>query len=689
VPTTTFQLSLLGRFELAGPNGPIDLTSKKLGALLAFLACTAAQAHSRDKLMTLLWGSHFEAQARQNLRQALTRLRRVLGDDAIISTGESVSLQPSAIASDVARFEELLSDGGRDALSDAIGLYRGSLLAETEIPEEAWTEWLVTQRQRLEGLALDAMVKLASEEFDLGNFEEALKTAQRATSVSQLREDAHRIVMRTLAATGRRADALKHYGQLAALLKSELNVEPDESTQKIARELRQSTGQGRQLLSNSASTHYTKSDDVFIAYQVTGRGPVDLLLAPGFISHLDHAYEDPQYARWLNDLSSFSRLIRFDKRGTGLSDRGVGIPHLEERTDDIRAVLDAVNSEKAVLMGVSEGGPMAILFAATFPERVAALVLYGCYAYAPTDVPFLTDPYSAEFEQLVTEAWGTGKLLADFAPDAATDTKFRAWWAQYERLSASPSGVINLRRMNAEVDVRHLLPTVRVPTLVLHKEEDCNVLFQAGQRLAAHIPGTTFVRLPGKDHSSWVGEGAPRSAIEIQKFLQGIDQKRDVDAVLVTVLAVNMGGSTPQPVTTKDAFNRPQLINDFRARVRRFRGKQFNAADGCLLWTFDGPARAIRCAHEIVRASATAGVSVKAGLHTGEVQQSEQDVRGIPVQMARDVCEMAGPGQVFISSTVKDLVAGAGLEFEKLGSRHFKELEEPVRIYRSVPPSGV
>jgi TolB-like protein/DNA-binding SARP family transcriptional activator len=238
VPTPRFQLALLGPFELRGPDGSIDVTSKKLAALLAFLACTAPQAHSRDKLMTLLWGSHFDAQARQNLRQALTRLRRVLGDDALIGAGESVSLQPSAIASDVARFEELLSDGSRDALTDAVNLYRGSLLAETEIPEEAWTEWLGAQRQRLEGLALDGMVKLGEQELEAGNHEQALRAANRAIAISALREDAHRLVMRVLAAGGRRADALKHYEDLGAVLKRELSVEPDPTTRALATELR-------------------------------------------------------------------------------------------------------------------------------------------------------------------------------------------------------------------------------------------------------------------------------------------------------------------------------------------------------------------------------------------------------------------------------------------------------------------
>ena len=238
MPTPTFQLSLLGRFELAGPDGPIDLASKKLIALLAFLACTAPEQHGRDKLMTLLWGSHFEAQARQNLRQALLRLRRVVGDDTLISNGESVSLRPQVIACDVTRFEALLCDGGRGALAGAVALYKNCLLCDIAIREEAWTEWLNVQRQRLEGLALDAMVKLSDQELVAGNHEQALNAANRAIAVSGLREDAHRQIMRALAAGGRRADALKHYGDLTALLRRELSVEPDPTTNALAAELR-------------------------------------------------------------------------------------------------------------------------------------------------------------------------------------------------------------------------------------------------------------------------------------------------------------------------------------------------------------------------------------------------------------------------------------------------------------------
>jgi TolB-like protein len=269
---------LLGRFALSGPDGPIDLTSKKLAALLAFLACTAPQAHSRDNLMTLLWGSHFDAQARQNLRQALTRLRRVLGEDALISSGESVSLQPGVFACDVTRFEALLACGSRDALDGAVSLYKGRLLADIAVPEEAWTEWIEAERQRLEGLAVDAMVKLGEQELAAGNREPALSAANRAIAISVLREDAHRLVMRVLAAGGRKSDALKHYAQLIALLKRELDVEPDAATVSLAAGLRrpQATKSRREVSSTQPEANVVP-DGARVALQFPDRPSIAVL----------------------------------------------------------------------------------------------------------------------------------------------------------------------------------------------------------------------------------------------------------------------------------------------------------------------------------------------------------------------------------------------------------------------------
>ena len=252
-----FQVALLGRLELTGPQGRVELTGRKLAALLAFLACTAPETHTRDRLMALLWGSHFEPQARQNLRQALTRLRRLLGEKTLITSGEAVALEPGAVACDVAQFEALAAEGSREALSAAVELYRGPLLADVAIPEEAWTEWVGVQRARLEGLALDAMVKLAAQELQAGDHERAARLAARAIEVSSLREDAHRLLMRALAAGGRRADALRHYGDLAALLRRELDVEPDSDTRALATELRKVPAAGPGRLAGAAAVPQT------------------------------------------------------------------------------------------------------------------------------------------------------------------------------------------------------------------------------------------------------------------------------------------------------------------------------------------------------------------------------------------------------------------------------------------------
>jgi pimeloyl-ACP methyl ester carboxylesterase/class 3 adenylate cyclase len=428
-------------------------------------------------------------------------------------------------------------------------------------------------------------------------------------------------------------------------------------------------------------TRYAKSGDVHIAYQVVGSGPTDLVLVPGFISHIEEWWEEPLSARFLERLASFSRLILFDKRGTGLSDREAGVPTLEQRMDDVRAVLAAAGSERAAVLGVSEGGAMSALFAATYPERTAALVLYGTFAEFCSWVP--TPEHLEHFLHAIDEGWGTGRSLPHFAPSVADDSRFRRWWARYERLGASPGAAMALMRMNSEIDVRHVLPAIRVPTLVLHRTGDVTVDVEAGRYQAAHIPGATYVELPGVDHLPFVGD-AEAVLDEIEEFLTGARPVAEPDRVLATVLFTDVVGSTELAARLGDRRWR-DLLDAHHAAVRRqldrFRGREVKTVGDGFLATFDGPARAIRCADAIRASVRTLGLEVRAGLHTGEVELIGDDVGGIAIHVGARVAALAGPGEVLVSSTVKDLVAGSGLRFEDRGTHRLKGVPEGWRLF--------
>jgi class 3 adenylate cyclase/alpha-beta hydrolase superfamily lysophospholipase len=421
-------------------------------------------------------------------------------------------------------------------------------------------------------------------------------------------------------------------------------------------------------------TRYAQSGDVSIAYQVIGTGPLDLLIVPGFISHLEQAWEDPAYSRFLQRLASFSRLILFDKRGTGLSDRISGIPTLEERMDDVRAVMDATGSERAALFGISEGGPMSVLFAATYPERASALILYGSIArgsWAP-DYPWGTR-FDERWENWLEgwrKEWGGPYALELWAPSAADDPQFRQWWAKYLRLGASPSAVINIFRMNAAIDVRGILPVLRVPTLVLHRSGDRPINIEQGRHLAEHIPGARFVELSGDDHLWWVGD-SESIVNEIQEFLTGERPVVEPDRVLATVLFTDIVESTNRAAELgdrrwRDLLHRHNLV--MRTEIDRFKGQVVKSTGDGFLATFDGPARAIHCAVAVHEQMERLGIETRSGLHTGEVELMDGDVGGIAVHIAARVLERAIAREVWTSRTVKDLVAGSRFEFSEKGT---------------------
>jgi class 3 adenylate cyclase len=438
-------------------------------------------------------------------------------------------------------------------------------------------------------------------------------------------------------------------------------------------------------------TSYAKSGDVHIAYQVTGHGPLDLVVVPGFVSHLEADWNSPLQTRFIERLSSFSRLIRFDKRGTGLSDR-VPIPTLEQRMDDVRMVMDAVGSERAALYGVSEGGPMSLLFAATYPARTTALVIYGSYArrlWAP-DHPFgRTQAEWDEIIQRLEREWGGPVAMDVWAPSRIHDERFQEGWAAYLRLAASPGAAAAVMRMNGEIDVRHVLPVIRVPTLILHRIGDRLTSIDQARVMAHGIAGAKLVELPGLDHHPTAGD-ADAIVDEIEEFLTGVRHGPEADRILATVLFTDIVGATEKAAALGDRRWRVLLESHHglvRRELGRFRGREIDTAGDGFLATFDGPARAVRCARAVSDGVRALGLEVRAGLHTGEVELLEGKVSGLAVHIGARVATTAGPGEVLVSSTVKDLVAGSGLRFRDRGLHALKGVPGEWHLY-SVEPEA-
>jgi class 3 adenylate cyclase/alpha-beta hydrolase superfamily lysophospholipase len=422
-------------------------------------------------------------------------------------------------------------------------------------------------------------------------------------------------------------------------------------------------------------TRYVKAaDGVSIAYQVVGDGPRDLVWVPGWVSHLEAAWEEPTLARFFEQLATFSRLILFDKRGTGLSDRVAvpDLPTLETRMRDVLAVCDAVGSQRAALFGVSEGAPMCVLFAATYPARTTAIILFGGYArrLASADYPIGMSQQSQDaFLAEIARDWGGPVGLAVRAPSRMDDDRFRANWARYLRMGASPAAVLALSRTNAEIDVRPVLESVRVPTLVLHRTGDLTIPVEAGRYLADHIPGASLVEMSGDDHLPWIGD-ADRVLGEIEEFLTGVRHHPEHDRVLATVLFTDIVGSTSRAAELGDK-TWGDLLHAHHAVIRehlaRYGGREVSTAGDGFLATFDGPARAIRCALAAARGVGPLGLEIRAGLHTGEVEVTAHDISGLAVHIGARIAALAEPGEVLVSRTVKDLVVGSGLSFQDRG----------------------
>ena len=434
------------------------------------------------------------------------------------------------------------------------------------------------------------------------------------------------------------------------------------------------------VVAGAPKTRYTRTaDGVHVAYQVLGAGPLDLIYIPFAASHLESMWEQPSVARWFRRLASFSRLVMFDKRGTGMSDRVEGVPTLEARMDDVRAVMDAVGIERAALCGLSEGGTIAALFAATYPRRVSSLVMIGAGASG-----WIPDPETQRtIDSYLENHWGSGWSVMMFAPSVQNDERVRAWFGRWERSSASPGDIVKLNRMNAAFDIRAVLPAISTPTLVLRSAGDRTYSLEQGRYLAEHIEGARFVELAGADHAPWFED--PDTSLDlIEEFVTGERHRVEPDRVLATTMFTDIVGSTERASRVGDR-RWGELLDQFESlaarEVERFGGRLVKTTGDGTLASFDGPGRAVRCAQAMVEAVGPLGIELRAGLHTGEVDLRGNDIGGVAVHIGQRVSAVAGPSEVLVSRTVTDLVVGSGIEFSDRGDHVLKGVPGTWRLY--------
>jgi class 3 adenylate cyclase len=437
-------------------------------------------------------------------------------------------------------------------------------------------------------------------------------------------------------------------------------------------------------------TKYAKSGDINIAYQSLGKGALDLICVLGWVSNVEYVWEEPTISSFLNRLATFSRLIIFDKRGTGISDRVSQMPTLEQRMDDVRAVMDASGSQKASLLGISEGGSMCALFAATYPERTSGLILCGSFAKRIWDPEYPWAPTPEErkkFFDTIREGWGGVVDIDTIAPSMSNDERFKTWWATYLRRSASPGDALAFAKMNTEIDIRNILSSIHVPALVLHRKGDKDANIEEARYMARKIPGAKLVEFEGIDHLPWVGE-SHLMLDEIELFLTGALNETATERILTTVLFTDVVGSTQKALELGDT-RWHHLLESHNALVRkellRYRGREIKTTGDGFFATFDGPARAIKCACAISDGVRQLGIEVRSGLHTGECEILGEDLGGIAVHTGARVMGHASAGEVLVSSTVKNLVAGSGIQFQSKGKYMLKGVPGEWELYTVLP----
>jgi DNA-binding SARP family transcriptional activator/pimeloyl-ACP methyl ester carboxylesterase len=700
------EFRLLGPLEAREGDRVLALGGGKQRALLARLLLEANRVVAVERLVDDLWGEAPPDTAPKMVQVYVSKLRKVLPPNRLLTRrpGYLMAVEPGEL--DLERLERLLATGrealaadrpeaAAEAFREALGLWRGPALAEFAEPFAAH------EAGRLEQVRLSCLEERVEAELALARHGQLVGELESLVSRYPLRERLRGQQMLALYRAGRQAEALAAYREARRAMDEELGIEPSpalrELEQQILRqdpalapgplragpvpsgeEASRSRPSGATPVATAPPVRYARSDDVRIAYQVVGEGELDLVLVHGWVCTFQPGWENPRIERFYRRLASLGRLILFDKRGTGLSDRVSAdrLPNLETRMDDVRAVMDAVGSERAVVLGVSEGGSMSALFAATHPERTVALALMGAFArmLRGPDYPIGVSPedYRKRLESGEQEDWAravTLEWLGRVAPGILADDEAVSWYVSYVMRGASPGGSQALRLMNAEIDIRHVLPAIGVPTLVLCRAGE---YFREGMHyMAERIPGARLVELPGNDHLPW--EGDQEAVLDaIESFVSEVrGDEVELDRVLATVLFADVVGSAEKAAELGDRAWK-ELLGRYRGRARaqldRYRGREIGAAGEGMLATFDGPARAIRCACAIARDARPLGLEVRAGLHTGEIELSNGDIRGIAVQTGSQVAAQAQPGEILVSRTVRDLVAGSGIDFEERGT---------------------
>jgi DNA-binding SARP family transcriptional activator/class 3 adenylate cyclase len=707
---------LLGPVEVLRDQAPVPIAAGKQRALLAVLLLNANRIVSREQLVDALWGDDVPDSAPKMVQIHVSQLRKALSETRLLTRGPGYELEVGENELDLTLVERLLAEG-REALSqgeaakaagllrEALALWRGPALAEFSEPFAQY------EGRRLEELRVEALERRIEADLALDHGGEVVGELESLIAKYPLRERLRSQHMLALYRSGRHAEALASYQAYRRTVDAELGIEPTSALKALEqRMLRQdpeleppaahSGGAVARPVRETAREHaaagfdvsYARSGDVRIAYQVVGDGrlDLDLVLVHGSVCSFQPGWENPKLAAFYSRLASLGRLILFDKRGTGLSDRvsPERLPDLETRMDDVRAVLDAVDSNRAVVLGISEGGAMSTLFAATHPERTLGLVLMGTFAkrmYAP-DYPIglAEDDFRKRLAALEQDDWApavTKEWLARVAPDLLRDPAAVRWYVSYILRGASPSANRAIRLMNGQIDVRDVLPTISVPTLVVYRSRE---YFREGTRfMGEHIPGARLVELPGNDHLPWEGD---REALldEIERFLSGVQGEAEPDRVLATLLFTDIVGSTAKAAELGDRAWQDLLSKHHRlvrAQLARFRGREVDMAGDGVFATFDGPARAVRCASTIAYALKSLGLDVRAGVHTGEIEQANGSARGIAVHIAARIAAAAEPGEVLVSSTVKDIVAGSGIAFEERGERELNGVPGRWRVF--------